>query len=134
MQRAKVIEELKTSLSIFIDKYNKLKVELEKERQYGIQVSLGMKSSQRLLKKGKSFGVLKITHFSSYFPKSRKKPEKPKSEIELKELKEKFEQFKNEKNQIENEWNLSLNKLKGELEEKQKLLTECQSELENEKK
>ena len=26
MQRAKVIEELKTSLSIFIDKYNKLKV------------------------------------------------------------------------------------------------------------
>ena len=89
MQRAKVIEELKTSLSIFIDKYNKLKVDLEKERQYGIQISLGLKNSQRAKKKGKGFPPLRITHFSSYYPRSvvrKKTATNPKSEAELKEL------------------------------------------------
>ena len=137
MQRAKVIEELKTSLSIFIDKYNKLKVDLEKERQYGIQISLGLKNSQRAKKKGKGFPPLRITHFSSYYPRCvvrKKTATNPKSEVELKELKEKFEKFKSEKNKNENEWNLNLNKLKGELDESQKKLLSCQEELSHERK
>ena len=130
-QRAKIIEELKTSLSIYIDKYNKLKVDFEKEKQYGINVSLGLKNSQRKKSTKKSFGPLRITHFSAYYPKAvpRKKTSKPKSANELKELKIKYDKLKQEKENNENEWNINLNKLKVELEEANKKFSRSENEI-----
>ena len=119
--RAKVIEELKTSLSIFIDKYNKLKSDFEKEKQFGLQLSMNFRNSQskagkRIINNNNNYYKnLKISHFSHYFSKGKKK--KSKIEAENDKLNKVIENLKKDFNNKENEWNLNLNKIKSELEE-----------------
>ena len=52
LERGKVIEELKNSLTLIMDKYTKIKSELDKQKQYGIQLSANLRQSQ---KKKKSY-------------------------------------------------------------------------------
>ena len=106
---AKIIEELKSNLSTYIEKYNKLKIDLEKEKQYSIQMSLGLKSSKRLHKLKSTFHNLTISHFTAFYPKSLRK--KTKNENELKQLKDKNKHLLIEKHKLENAINNSSNLL-----------------------
>ena len=47
LERAKVIEELKYSLTTIMDKYTKLKIELDKQKQYGLQLSTSLRQAQK---------------------------------------------------------------------------------------
>ena len=130
MQRAKVIEELKTSLAIFIDKYNKLKSDFEKEKQNGIQIALGLNAGSHRHKKLKlPFRNLKITHFSGYYPKLIKK--KLNTELELKELQETNQKLIQDKQQIEDELHNKIQSLENELNNNNILLTQYKHDIEN---
>ena len=128
MQRAKVIEELKTSLAIFIDKYNKLKSDFEKEKQNGIQIAMSLNGGSHRHKKLKlPFRNLKITHFSGYYPKLIKR--KLNTENEFKELQETNQKLINDKQQIENEFNIKIQSLQNELNSNNVLLTQYKNDI-----
>lgn len=128
MQRAKVIEELKTSLAIFIDKYNKLKSDFEKEKQNGIQIAMSLNGGSHRHKKLKlPFRNLKITHFSGYYPKLIKR--KLNTENEFKELQETNQKLINDKQQIENEFNIKIQSLQNELNNNNVLLTQYKNDI-----
>ena len=135
LERAKVIEELKYSLTTIMDKYTKLKIELDKQKQYGLQLSASLHQAQK--KKGRimsSFRTIanstsssfspaslhRVTHFSHYFPRSTCK-KKIKLQIEdnnenIKKLKEELENCKKESEKKENSYISQINIINKELE------------------
>ena len=109
-ERAKVIAELKNSMSDINDKYNKLKIEFEKQKQYYIQLTINLRSQKRQLTnsinnnstKNINFTDFQISHFSHIY--QNKNPSKKKMKLksdnnhnnskELKKLKEEFANYK----------------------------------------
>ena len=114
LERGKVIEELKNSLTLIMDKYTKIKSELDKQKQYGIQLSANLRQSQK--KKSRTissyrtianststsfapFSLFRITHFSHFFARCTLK-KKVKVQIDdndnVKKLKEELDNYKKE--------------------------------------
>lgn len=124
------------------DKYNKLKIEFEKQKQYYIQLTINLRSQKRQLTnsinnnstKNINFTDFQISHFSHIY--QNKNPSKKKMKLksdnnhnnskELKKLKEEFANYKKDTTtEIENK-----NK---ELELKNKELEQIKMELNNSK-
>ena len=144
-EREKVITELKNSLSITLEKYNKLKIDFEKQKQYYIQLTINLrnqkkKSSTSTPRPKISPKEYKISHFYFMFIKSPdKKQIKSKSEKnvlknEIKKLKEEFEKYKNESMNKEGELTNENEKLKINNNELKKKEIELEAQLENHKK
>ena len=153
LERAKVIEELKYSLTTIMDKYTKLKIELDKQKQYGLQLSASLHQAQK--KKSRimsSFRTIanstsssfspaslhRVTHFSHYFPRSTCK-KKIKLQIEdnnenIKKLKEELENCKKESEKKENSYISQINIINKELEKMTKKNEEFEQNFQNFKK
>ena len=127
LERAKVIEELKTSLTVIMDKYTKLKIELDKQKQYGLQLSTSLRQAQKkktrtmssyrtiINSTSSNFGpssLYRVTHFSHYFPRSTVK-KKIKVQIEdnneIKKLKDELENLKKNFETKENSYIAQIN-------------------------
>ena len=135
LERGKVIEELKNSLTLIMDKYTKIKTELEKQKQYGLQLSTSLRQAQK--KKTRTMSsyrpivnstsssftpssLYRITHFSHYFPRSTLK-KKIKVQIEdnnneIKRLKEDIENYKKDYEKKENSYISQINIISKEME------------------
>ena len=114
VERDKVIAELKNSISDITDKYNKLKIDYEKQKQYYIQLSLNMRNQKKKITPINSnssknitstnFGNLQISNFSLFYhnnqtkvstrKKIKLKTENHSNASELKKLKQEFENIK----------------------------------------
>jgi hypothetical protein len=141
--RAKVIAELKNNLSDITDKYAKLKIEFEKQKQYCIQLNLNLRNQKKRATcpssksakniTGSNFRNLTVFHFSVVYQnkngprkKLKLKTENHSNVNELKKLKEEYANFKKEtNNEIENK--------KKELEIKNNELEQIKIELNNNK-
>ena len=75
-ERTRVIAELKNNISDITDKYNKLKIDFEKQKQYYITLTLNLRSQKKknsyLSNSSKNitsynFHNLQISHFSHNF-------------------------------------------------------------------
>ena len=115
-----------------MDKYTKIKTELDKTKQYNLQLSTSLHqaqkkknrvmSSYRTINSISSFtpsSLYRITHFSHYFPRSTIK-KKIKIQIEdnndIKKLKEELENCKKEYEKNENSYISQINLINKELE------------------
>ena len=134
LERAKVIEELKNSLTVIMDKYTKLKTELDKQKQYGLQLSTSLRQAQKkktrtmssyravINSTSSNFGqhsLFRITHFSHYFARSTVK-KKIKVQIEdnneMKKMKEELEDLKKNFENKENSYIGQINIINKEME------------------
>ena len=119
-----------------MDKYTKLKTELDKQKQYGVQLSNNLRQAQR--KKNRTMSsyrtianstssnffnaasMYRITHFSHYIPKSKVK-KKVKVEIDdnnnVKKLKEELEKFKKDFETKENSYISEMNLINKKYED-----------------
>ena len=119
-----------------MDKYTKLKTELDKQKQYGVQLSNNLRQAQR--KKNRTMSsyrtianstssnffnaasMYRVTHFSHYFPRSKVK-KKVKVEIDdnnnVKKLKEELEKFKKDFETKENSYISQMNLINKKYED-----------------
>ena len=135
LERGKVIEELKNSLTLIMDKYTKIKSELDKQKQYGIQLSANLRQSQK--KKSRTissyrtianststsfapFSLFRITHFSHFFARCTLK-KKVKVQIDdndnVKKLKEELDNYKKEYEKKENSYISQINMISKKYED-----------------
>ena len=121
-----------------MDKYTKLKIELDKQKQYGLQLSTNLRQAQAQKKKNRimssyrtvggnstslSFSpssMYRVTHFSHFFPRSTVK-KKIKVQIEdnnndIKRLKDELENCKKDFEKKENGYISQINIINKELE------------------
>ena len=117
-----------------MDKYTKIKMELDKQKQYGLQLSTSLHQSQkkkpRTMSSYRTIGnstsssfspslLYRVTHFSHYFPRSTLK-KKIKVQIENdmnnKKIKEELENYKKESEKKENSYISEINRINKELE------------------
>ena len=119
-----------------MDKYTKMKTELDKQKQYGAQLSNNLRQVQR--KKNRTMSsyrtignstssnfynassLYRVTHFSHYFPRSKVK-KKVKVEIDdnnnVKKLKEELEKCKKEFEKKENSYISQMNLINKKFED-----------------
>ena len=119
-----------------MDKYTKIKTELDKQKQYGVQLSNNLRQAQR--KKNRTMSsyrtianststnfynaasMYRVTHFSHYFPRSKVK-KKVKVEIDdnnnVKKIKEELENCKKEFEKKENSYISQMNLINKKYED-----------------
>ena len=119
-----------------MDKYTKIKTELDKQKQYGVQLSNNLRQAQR--KKNRTMSsyrtianststnfynaasMYRVTHFSHYFPRSKVK-KKIKVEIDdnnnAKKIKEELENCKKEFEKKENSYISQMNLINKKYED-----------------
>ena len=137
-----------------MDKYTKLKLELDKQKQYGLQLSASLhqaqkKKNNRIMSSYRTIvnstsssffpaSLYRITHFSHYFARSKLK-KKIKVQIEdnnekIIKLKEELENCKKESEKKENSYISQINIISKELEKMRKKNEEYEENLQNFKK
>ena len=136
LERSKIIDELKNSLTLIMDKYTKIKTELDKQKQYGVQLSNNLRQVQR--KKNRTMSsyrtianstssnfynaasLYRVTHFSHYFPRSKIK-KKVKVEIDdnnnVKKIKEELEKCQKDFEKKENSYIAQMNLINKKYED-----------------
>ena len=139
-ERAKVIAELKNSISDMINKYNKLKIEFEKQKEYNIQLNINLRNCKKrgsLTPSHTSINAEKnnkfiISHFAfnfTYKNNNNKKKLKLKNDNLINELKKLNEEF----NKFKNAHDIEIDKLTKELNNKNNDLEEINNKLNIEK-